>query len=257
MSNEARTVLVTGAEANTGFATVRRFATDGARVYLHAPSLERASEAAARMKSESGLTVQPIGADFRQPAEIEAMIADIDREAHGLDVLVNNAVDLAMGHAFLEVPYKFMTDAVAVNFTGLFLCSQLAARLMARRGRGVIINLGSVTSDRVTRKRAVYVATKGAIDSMTRAMAVELGPLGIRVNCVAPGHIHTTRWKAIPEEVAVKRRSCIPLGRESTPDDIAAAIYFLASDEAQSITGARLVVDGGNAAQLHPVDCDV
>jgi NAD(P)-dependent dehydrogenase (short-subunit alcohol dehydrogenase family) len=257
MIKETVTVLVTGAEANTGFATVRRFAADGARVFLHAPTLERAGKAAAQIRTESGLVVRPIGADFRKPDEIELMMTTIDREAEGLDVLINNAVDLAIGHGFLDVPFKFMTDAVAVNLTGLFLCSQLAARLMARRRRGVIINLGSITSDRVTRNRAVYVATKGAIDSLTRAMAVELGPLGIRVNCVAPGHIHTSRWLNLSQAVTEERRANIPLGRESTPEDIADAIHFLASDQARSITGARLPVDGGSTAQLYPIQCDI
>ncbi len=257
MSTEPRTVLVTGAEANTGYAIVRRFASDGARVYLHAPTLERAAEATARLKEESSLTAHPLGADFRQPAEIEAMMAQIHREVPALDVLVNNAVDLAIGHAFLDTPFQFMTDAVAVNFTGLFLCSQLAARRMADRRCGTIINIGSVTSDRVSRKRSVYVSTKGAVATLTRAMAVELGRLGIRVNNVTPGYIHTSRWLETPAADQQRRRENIPLGRESTPDDIAAAVQFLASDQAQCITGISLPVDGGILAQWLPQRSEV
>ncbi len=257
MSWKSKTVLVTGAEANTGYATVRRFAVEGAQVFLHAPTLDVAREAACRLKAESGQTVHPVGADFRNPEEIKAMVGKIGTEAHGLDVLVNNAVDLALGYGFLDVPYKFLTDAVAVNFTGLFLCSQLTARLMIQRHGGTIINIGSITSERVTRNRAVYVATKGAVDTLTRAMAVELGPLGIRVNCVAPGHIYTSRWLNLSEGDVERRRANIPLGRESTPDDIADAVHFLASDQARCITGVRLPVDGGNLAQLHPKHSDV
>ena len=257
MSAEPKAVLVTGADANTGYAIVRRFAAEGARVYLHAPTLELAGAAIARLQKESGLAAHPLAADFRRPAEIEAMMAQIHREVPALDVLVNNAVDLAMGHAFLDTPFQFMTDAVAVNFTGLFLCSQLAARRMAERRSGAIINIGSVTSDRVSRKRSVYVSTKGAVATLTRALAVELGPLGIRVNTVAPGYIHTSRWLKTSAADMQRRRDNIPLGRESTPDDIADAVHFLASDQARCITGISLPVDGGTLAQWFPQQSEI
>jgi NAD(P)-dependent dehydrogenase (short-subunit alcohol dehydrogenase family) len=129
---------------------------------------------------------------------------------------------------------------------------QLAARPMAERRSGTIINLGSVTSDRVSRKRSVYVSTKGAVATLTRSMAVELGPLGIRVNNVAPGYIQTSRWLKSSAGDQQQRRENIPLGREATPDDIACAVSFLASDQARCITGVSLPVDGGTLAQWFP-----
>jgi NAD(P)-dependent dehydrogenase (short-subunit alcohol dehydrogenase family) len=257
MTPRPRIVLVTGAEANTGYSTVRRFAAEGARVYLHSPSADRAAAAAARLNNETGLIVHPLAADFRHPPEITALFAHIEQDAGGLDVLVNNAVDLAIGYSFIDTPLAVLSNAIAVNLTGVFLCSQLGARLMLRKQQGVIIHLGSITSDRVTRNRSAYVSTKGAIESLTRAMAVELAPLGIRVNCVAPGHIHTTRWHDLAPDIAARRRSAIPLGREATPEDVADAIHFLASDQAHAITGIRLPVDGGSLAPLQPREFDV
>lgn len=252
----SRFALVTGAESNTGYAIARSFAADGAQVFLHAPTLARAEAAADRLRRDIGTEVLPVGADFRQLHEIEAMMDGIHEAVPALDVLVNCAVDLAMGHTFLDVPTPFLADAVNVNFTGLFLCSQLAARRMAERRQGVILNLGSSTSTRVTRKRSVYVSTKGAVATLTRAMAVELGPYNIRVNCVAPGHIHTDRWHNLDPGLAAKRRHCIPLGREAYPGDIANTVLFLASEQARCISGAELAVDGGTLAQMFPSDYD-
>ena len=142
--------------------------------------------AAARLNNETGLIVHPLAADFRHPPEITALFAHIEQDAGGLDVLVNNAVDLAIGYSFIDTPLAVLSNAIAVNLTGVFLCSQLGARLMLRKQQGVIIHLGSITSDRVTRNRSAYVSTKGAIESLTRAMAVELGKDRIRLNCIAP-----------------------------------------------------------------------
>jgi len=101
------------------------------------------------------------------------------------------------------------------------------------------------------------VASKGGIDALTRAMAVDLGPRGIRVNTVTPGYIYTDRWDALPEEVLNRRRANIPLGKEASGDDIASAVLFLASDGAAGIHGARLVVDGGCSAQYMPANADI
>ena len=129
--------------------------------------------------------------------------------------------------------------------------------MMIAQGGGVIVNVGSNVSTRAIRKRAAYCASKGGVDALTRAMAVDLGKYGIRVNTVAPGYIHTERWDKLPEQDVQRRRANIPLGKEASGDDIADAVLFLASDQAANIHGARLVVDGGCSAQHMPFNSDL
>ncbi|MEI8291680.1 MAG: SDR family oxidoreductase, partial [Verrucomicrobiota bacterium] len=112
-------------------------------------------------------------------------------------------------------------------------------------------------STRAIRNRTAYLASKGGVDALTLALAVELGPYGIRVNNVAPGYINTDRWETLPTAIAQRRRANLPLGREATAEDIAQAAMFLASDQAANITGTRLVVDGGCSAQHLPIDAEV
>jgi NAD(P)-dependent dehydrogenase (short-subunit alcohol dehydrogenase family) len=112
-------------------------------------------------------------------------------------------------------------------------------------------------STRAIRKRSGYGASKGGVDGLTLAMAVDLGPHGIRVNTVAPGYIHTDRWETLSEHDTLRRRANIPLGQEASADEIASAVLFLASDQASGVHGARLVVDGGCSAQHMPFDTDV
>ena len=129
--------------------------------------------------------------------------------------------------------------------------------MLKQESRGVIVNLGSNVSTRAIRKRTAYVASKGGLDALTRSMAIDLGPKGIRVNMVAPGYIFTDRWEKISDETRTRRRQNCPIGTEATADDIAQAVAFMASDASRNICGERLVVDAGCSAQHMPVDVDV
>ena len=129
--------------------------------------------------------------------------------------------------------------------------------MLKQESKGVIVNLGSNVSMRAIRKRCAYVASKGGIDALTRAMAIDLGPKGIRVNIVAPGYIFTDRWEKISEGTRTRRRLNCPIGMEATADDIAQAVAFMASDASRNICGERLVVDAGCSAQHMPIDVDV
>lgn len=256
MKFTAKRVLVTGAESNTGLGIARRFAEEGATVALHGVNAAATAEAAARIGRDHRATVLPLTADFTQDGAVDAIFAEIRGRLGGLDVLVNNAVDQALGYSFVDTPPSFLAAAILVNLVAPFRCAQLAASLMIAEGGGAIVNLGSNTAERAIRNRSAYVATKGSIEALTRAMAVELGPRGVRVNAVVPGYIFTERWVQLPAESAARRRANLPLGREATARDIADAVLFLASDEARSITGTRLVVDGGALAQLLPRDTE-
>jgi NAD(P)-dependent dehydrogenase (short-subunit alcohol dehydrogenase family) len=250
-------VLVTGAGKNTGFGIAARFAAEGATVFVNDATPEGAARAAAALRRKGGRKVHAAPADVGDPVAVEAMFRAIRRRARRLDVLVNNAAHLGVGPDFLDTEPSFFESVVRVNLLGTFHVSRLAARWMKDAGGGAIVNIGSNVSTRAIHKRAGYLASKGGIDALTLAMAVDLAPHGIRVNEVAPGYIHSDRWATLAPEHASRRRANIPLGREAMPEDIAEAVMFLASDRAGNVTGSRLVVDGGCTAQHMPKDVDV
>ena len=251
-----KVVLVTGAARNTGLAIAERFARDGAVVCLNSRKAEDVAREAARLRKEFGARVVEVPADVALQDQVDAMFETIRSECGRLDVLVNNAILQGVGHAFVDTPRDLVEQLFAVNVFGVYACSQAAARMMIEQGGGAIVNIGSNTAERAIRNRTAYCATKGAIESLTRAMAGELGPHGIRVNTLVAGYIHSDRWAVLPEESAKRRRTNVPLGRESMGEDIADGVQFLASDAAKCITGTRLVVDGGCLSQLFPPDCD-
>lgn len=251
-----RTALVTGATRHTGLAIAEAFVREGARVFLNGRNPDDVAREAARLRRQYGGDVVEAVADLSRQEAIDALFARVESEGGRLDVLVNNAVDQGVGHAFTETPRDWLEAVFRVNVLGTFACSQGAARIMLRQRSGAIVNLGSNTAVRALRNRSAYVASKGAVEALTRAMAVELGPAGIRVNLVVAGYIRTTRWDHLAPGVAERRRANIPGGREATGEEIAESVLFLASAAARSINGASLVVDGGSSAQLYPADAD-
>lgn len=255
-----KNILITGSAHNVGFGMAKVFADYGATVFVHGPTAEEADQAAAALEREApakGGRYLPVAADVRREEQVERAFAMIAEQVGGLDVLVNNACHLGLGHRFLDMPMAFFDDVLAVNLRGYALCAQQAARQMITRRGGAIVNIGSNTARRALGDRAAYIASKGGVESLTRALAVELAGHGIRVNCVIPGYIHTERWNTLPEQTRQRRRRNVPLGRESTPQDIGEAAAFLASDKAGNITGECLQVSGGIDIQLVPPDCAV
>jgi len=251
-----RVVLVTGAVRHTGLAIAGAFAREGAVVALNGRKPEDVAREAAQLRARCGGEVIEAVADISQPEQVDALFADLRARRGRLDVLVNNAVNQGVGYSLEATPRDLLEAVFRVNVFGAYYCSQNAARLMREAGRGAIIHIGSNTAERALRNRTAYVASKAAIDGLTRAMAIELGPAGIRVNAVVAGYIRTSRWDTLTTEIA-RRHANIPLRAEASGGDIAEAVLFLASDAAARINGARLVVDGGSLAQLYPSDCDV
>jgi len=257
MNFENKVVLVTGAVRNTGLAIAEEFAKNGAIVALNGRNPEDVAREAARIRETYGSRVIEATADVSNQDEVDTLFAVIEKECGRLDVLVNNAIHLGMGYTFVDTPRQILEDIFQVNVFGCFACAQGAARLMRKQKSGVIIHIGSNTAQRAIQKRSAYIASKAAIDGLTRSMAGELGSEGIRVNCVVAGYIHTARWDDLPEEHAERRRANLPLGNEATGKDIADTVLFLASDAAAKITGTEIVVDAGGMSQLVPPDCDV
>ncbi len=244
--------VVTGGSRGIGRAAAEALAAAGARIII-ADRDEPAAAAAAEAMSADGTPAQAIAVDISREDQVEALFAEVLRREGRLDVLVNNA-GAAIRKPATELPLQDWDKVVAVNMTGTFLCARAAARHMIAAGRGgAIVNVASIMglSGGGLYPNISYQTTKGAIVNMTRALAVEWAPQNIRVNAVAPTYVRTEFIAPIlanPELVA-KIEAMTPLRRLAEPEEVAAAILFLASPAAAMITGHTLPVDGGFLAQ--------
>ena len=249
-----RFAVITGGASGIGAATARLFATEGARVAI----LDRDQQAAESVAEEIRGSGGRAGAFLCDVSDEPAVRQAVDDAAalHGpITVLFNNA-GIAIRRSVAELDVRDWDQVIAVNLRGAFLCSKHCLRHFHDQG-GSIIHASSVTGITGVRGRAAYSAAKGALAALTRNMALDLAPRGIRVNCVCPGYVETAMqerelaWEAQLRATSVHdvRRGYIddtPLGRLQTPADVAAAIAFLASERAGAITGEALSVNGGS-----------
>ena len=257
---DGKVVLVTGGNRNTGLDLVEKFAREGAKVFMCGSSEASTARGAEELKARglNGITSQMCNiADLDQ---VTALFDTIEREAGRLDILVNNAANQGLGHGGpLEMdPAKFH-EVFNVNVIGGFQVTQMACNrfFMKQESRGAVVFLSSNTAMRAIRNRTAYCASKGAINSMVRALALDLAPLGIRVNCCAPGYIYTERWGTLDPAKAARRRLNCPLRKEASGADIAGVVAFLASDDAANMTGEIVTCDAGCSCQHMPEDVDV
>lgn len=249
-----KVALVTGSGQGIGRGIAERFAQEGAKVVLCDINPTTLAKAESDLKS-AGHDVLVIQADVSQSDQVAAMFDKIF-ETHGtLDVLVNNAAWAIPTAHFLDMTEDFWDTVIRINLKSVFLCSSHAVRIMADQKKpGAVVNISSFGALRAHREMSAYDAAKGAIEAMTRAMAVDLAPWKIRVNAVGPGLTATppvTDYLPTPEQQK-RLLDTVPLERLGQPSDIAAAVLFLASDEASYVTGQILYVDGGVVAQLRP-----
>lgn len=239
--------IITGAGSGIGAATAILLAKEGAAVVL--ADLDEA--AAHRVREEVAVAeghATACGVDIRDAASIDDMLAFTRREFGPVNVLINNAGKGAQQH-FLETPLETLRLMLDINVVGTFLCAQAAARQMAKTGGGRIVNVASHSGLLGSSGRAAYAAAKGGIIAMTRVMAVDLAEHNICVNAVAPGPIDVPRSRA--HHTAERREAwhrAVPLGRYGLAHEVAAAILFLASDEASYVNGQTIPVDGGFTA---------
>jgi len=240
-SNKRKTALITGAGQGIGRGIAVRLARDGYNIAIADINLNNLAEAAQEI-SALGVSVLKIEADVSSAHDVQHMIQATVDEFDSLDVLVNNA-GIYPFTPFMDITEEQWDKVIAVNLKSVFLCSQAAARIMPDGSR--IIMTSSVASMLGFSGLVHYCASKGGINGLVRALALELAPRQITVNAVAPGSIITPGTSNTDEGSQKATMAKIPLGRLGKPQDIAAAVAFLASEGAGYITGQVLVVDGG------------
>ena len=247
---EGRTVLITGASRGIGAAAARGFAAEGARVAINYRRDADGAAAVRRAIFDAGGTAEAFCADMGAPDDVDRLADEAEAALGPVSVLVNNAA-LIDRSPMLEVTLETFDTVWAANVRGLFQLSQRIAAGMVERGGGAIVNVSSILARLTVRNRTAYAASKGAVESLTRAMALDLTPHGVRVNAVAPGLIATEALLAgMPgEEVQAAVQRHIPGGRFGRPEEIAAAILFAASDEASYLNGAIVPVDAALGAR--------
>jgi len=235
-----RVAVVTGGNRGLGFAFARALAEAGARVAIAARDGERSARAA----DELGVLAVPL--DVTDPVSVDAMLDRVTTELGPVDVLVNNA-GTCFHRPALEVPDDEWREVWEVNVDGLWRCSRAVGAQMVERGTGSIVNIGSISAMIVNRPQMqpAYNASKAAVHQLTKSLAAEWAPHGVRVNALAPGY---TKTEMAPVDEPRFRRHWIedaPMERYATPEELGPSLLYLASDASSFVTGSVLVVDGG------------
>lgn len=246
-------VLITGACKNTGLGIAEKYCKEGYVVYLTGRDGDLAEETAKTLSEKYGTTVYGLGLrpDYSEE-EIEKVFQKMDENGDCIGVLVLNAANIGLGQEFYTVSIDGVKDVFQTNVFWNFLIVRSAAKRMKANGGGSIVFVTSNTAYRVIPNRMAYESSKGALLSMSRAIAFDLGKDKIRSNCVLPGMIKTDRWY---QNVANQQNSPsakTPIGDIADFEDIANAVYYFGSDLSKNTTGAELIVDGGNSIRLTP-----
>ena len=249
MREDTRVALVTGAARGLGATIARRLASEGYHIVVN--DLDgTAADDAARGLRDSGFTAGAYPCDVSDSAAVEEMVAAIENDVGPIELLVNNAAVFGESLYLWEIDDEDWDRVVRTNLYSVFYCLRSVAKRMAPRGSGVIVNVSSfvgktgrvVYSRHGSPAKAHYAVSKAGIISLTKSLAHELAPKGIRVNAVAPGSVST---EATPDDKKAMVREFVPLGRTGTPEEVAEAVAFLAGDGAGFITGEILDINGG------------
>ncbi len=238
------TVLVTGASRGLGRSIAAAFGAEGAFVFVGYRKREDEAKETLLLIEQAGGRGEVLAMDVASAASMNAAVEHVLAARGAIDVLVNNA-GVTADELFPMMAEESWDEVMRVNAGGAFHGCRAVVRPMMAKRRGAIVNVASVAGLHASPGQANYAASKGAILALTRTLAAELGPRGIRVNAVVPGFLGTGMAKRLDKRIADKARTAIPLGRFGTGDEVARAVLFLASDEASYVIGQALVVDGG------------
>lgn len=252
-------VLITGATVNTGVAIVEKFASEGIGVVFTGRSAERVSEAERRYRSAFanvpilGYAIDSLTEDGLPDEEaVRKMFRFLDEHKIRIKTLVLNAADQGLGQTFFETPLREIMKVINTNVLWNYCLCREAAERMKEDGEGSIVFINSNTAYRAIPDRVSYVTSKGGQLGLMRALTVDLGQYGIRVNAILPGMIRTDRWEKNPDFYRTVPSRYTPIGDVANGRDIADAVWYFA-EHARNTTGAELVVDGGNTVQLYPI----
>jgi NAD(P)-dependent dehydrogenase (short-subunit alcohol dehydrogenase family) len=242
---EQKIAIVTGGSSGLGYATVKKFTENNIFTFVIGRDREKLEKACI----EFGKNAEPVVFDITELDKIPALIKNLIAKKKKIDILVNNA-GINQKKPFTEVSDAEFQNIIHTNVTSVFTLSREVSKMMIQQKSGSIINISSMAAQYGLPQVISYSASKTAVEGMTRAMAVELSPLGIRVNCIAPGFIVTKMSSAAlngDPERKQKVLSRTPMGKLGMPEDVANTAYFLASDESAYMTGTVIPVDGGNS----------
>lgn len=246
---EGKRVIVTGGAKGIGRAVVTRFAAEGATVVLTDINPSAAEATAQQITAETRAAVYPFIANVALRADDLATVQFALDKMGGVDILVNNAGIYSQDH-FEDITEELWDAIMSVDLKGTFLMTQAIVPHFKERGSGIIVNMASTNGLAGEIYYAHYDAAKGGVVLLTKTLAIELGPIGIRVNCVCPGYIVTESTGAMDtaEFVNAYIQNKIPLRRTGTPEEVAGVIAFLASDDASFVHGDAILIDGGQLA---------
>jgi len=248
-----KVVIVTGAGKGIGQALAERFASVGSSVVVNDVDAASAEAVAEAINAAGGTAIAAV-ADVSNSAQVDTMFEATLAAFGTVDVMVNNAGLVSPMLHFFDADEAWWRRIIDVNLTGHFLCNHRAARIMAKNGGGSIINMSSGGATRAHRSFTAYDASKGGIEALTRALALDLGPYNIRVNALMPGSIDTAGLSA---EERAYRGVNVPAGRIGDPYDMTGAALFLASEDAGYISGDVIKIDGGMLAQQRSATVDI
>lgn len=238
-----KVAIVTGASRGIGRAIALRLAGDGANLVVTATSLERAESVATEIEA-LGRKALPLACDVAEFEQVESLIKGTTEIFSRIDILVNNA-GITKDNLLIRMNQEQWDDVIAVNLKGTFNCIRAATKTLMKQRAGKIVNITSVVGIMGNAGQANYCASKAGVIGLTKSVARELAARNIQVNAVAPGFITTDMTAALPEEVKENLSEAIPLGRMGSPEEVAACVAYLASEDADYITGQVINVDGG------------
>lgn len=254
----ANAVFITGAQSGTGYGIAEYFAKQGWDVFITSRSGDEAEKSAKDLADTYGIFAKGYECNIRNEQQIIDIFNDIDSTGRFVETVVLNAANMgfnpkdpAVGQDFWTVPVDDFQEVFETNLVWNFTIIRQAAIRMRKKSKGSVVFLSSNTAYRAIPNRAAYSASKGGINALTKALAVDLGPYGIRCNVVLPGTIKTERWVQMGSKQIVNG-TLTPIGDISDFEDIANACWFLGTDMSKNITGTEITVDGGMTCQLYP-----
>ena len=253
-----KAVFITGAHTGTGYGIAEYFAKNGWDVFITSRKGEEAVKAAEKLSADYGVFSKGYECNIGNEQQVKDIFADIDKTGRFVETIILNAANMgfypedpAAGQDFFTVPVEDFAAVFETNLVWNFTMVRQAAIRMKEQGRGAIVFISSNTAYRVIPNRAAYSASKGGINSLSKALALDLGKFGIRSNVVLPGTIKTERWVQMGNKQIVNG-TLTPIGDISDYEDVAAAAYYLGSEMSKNVTGTEITVDGGMTCQLYP-----